>query len=95
MFKSIQGSSVIALFPDEGVPRGIFAWPAPVPAEFPSRIHGCGFPAKFPRVDYIFYYYLIIFKIFNNHPSNFFRGGRKEFKHEMTPKRVSFRVWHV
>src|SRR6266545_3866548 len=46
---------------DTGVPRGIFAWPAPVPAEFPSRIHGCGIPAKFPRAHSIFkYIYFII-----------------------------------
>ncbi len=33
---------------DTGVPRVVFGWPAPVPAEFPSRDHGYGIPAEFP-----------------------------------------------
>ena len=32
-----------------GVPWGVFGCPVPVPAEFPSRSHGCGIPAEFPR----------------------------------------------
>jgi len=34
---------------DTGVPWGVFDCPVPVPVEFPSRDHGCGIPAKFPR----------------------------------------------
>ena len=45
---------------DTGVPWGVFGWPVPVPAEFPSRSHGCGIPAEFPRAWDIFKYIYII-----------------------------------
>jgi hypothetical protein len=63
---------------DTGVPRGIFGSPAPVPAEFPSSGHGCGIlPNSRGFRIYIYNYYLIIYKIFNKHPSKFIRGGKQ------------------
>jgi hypothetical protein len=88
-----QDKSERELVMDTGVPWGVFGYPAPVPAEFPSRDHGCGISAKFPRAKHIFEYielniynnYLIIHKIFKRHPSKFIRGDGKGSEHKRTP----------
>ena len=49
-----QFSGDVNIMMDTGVPRGVFGCPAPVPAEFPSHVHGCGNPMKFPRAHYIY-----------------------------------------